>query len=113
MTCPYCNRDFPLTWSRYAPSPFGRHTCPHCGKRSALKATLAYIAVLVIETVVVYGVALVIRAVAFPDRWRERPSLLWFLEVSALAFLVTFPIDRFYDARFRKLQRSRRDTHAH
>ena len=48
----------------------------------------------------------------FRSHARERPSLLWFAAVIALGNLVLLPLDRFYDARFRKLRKLHRDTHA-
>src|SRR5215831_13757438 len=112
MTCPHCSQDFPLTWSRYARSLFGKHTCPHCGERSTFRATLPYIALLLLAWGMIFAVATAIRLAAFPTYAHERPSLLWFAAVIALGNLVLLPFDRFYDARFRKLRKLRCDTHA-
>jgi hypothetical protein len=112
MTCPHCSQNFPLTWSRYARSLFGRHTCPYCGKRSTFRGTFPYIALLFLAWGMFFAVAIAIRSAAFPGHARERPSLLWFAAVIALGNLVILPLDRFYDARFRKLRKLRRDTHA-
>ncbi len=101
MTCPHCSQTFPLTWSRYARSLFGRHTCPHCGKRSTFRATATYLAFVAVAWLIVYGV-----------HAYERPSLLWFAAVFLVGNLAVLPFDRFYDERFRKLRKLRRAAHA-
>jgi hypothetical protein len=110
MTCPHCSQNFPLTWSRYARSPFGKHTCPHCGKRSTFRVTAAYLFVLAVAWLIVYGVAIGFRADVFHAY--DRPSLLWFAAVFLAGCLAVVPLDRFYDERFRKLRKLRHDTHA-
>ncbi len=110
MTCPHCSQTFPLTWSRYARSLFGRHTCPHCGKRSTFRATATYLAFVAVAWLIVYGVAIGFRAAVFHAY--ERPSLLWFAAVFLVGNLAVLPFDRFYDERFRKLRKLRRAAHA-
>ncbi len=48
MRCPFCDRSFPLTWARYLGAPAGRHACPACGRRSRLRHSLSYWALLVL-----------------------------------------------------------------
>jgi hypothetical protein len=111
MTCPHCSQTFPLTRSRYGRSPFGKHTYPHCGKRSTFKVTAAYLIVLAVAWLLVYGVAIGFRAAIFHAY--ERPSLLWFAAaVFLVGCLVVLLLDKFYDQHFRKLRKLRRDTHA-
>jgi ssDNA-binding Zn-finger/Zn-ribbon topoisomerase 1 len=76
MTCPDCSQSFPLTWSRYARSLFGSHTCPHCRERSAFRASATYLAFVIIAWFVVYGVAIGFREAVFHTS--ERATLLWF-----------------------------------
>jgi len=112
MTCPHCSQNFQLIWSRYARSFLGRHTCPHCGKQSTFRATLPYIALLLVAWGIVFAAAIAIRSAAFPAHAHARPTPLWFAAVFALGSLVLLPLDKFYDARFRKLRKLRCDTHA-
>ena len=110
MSCPHCSRNFQLTWSRYARSFLGRHTFLHCGKQSTFRATLPYIALLLVAWGIVFAAAIAIRSAAFPAHPHARPTPLWFAAVFALGSLVLLPLDKFYDARFRKLRKLRCDT---
>jgi hypothetical protein len=110
MTCPHCSQSFPLTWSRYARSPFGRHTCPRCGRRSTFRATATYLAFVAVTWLIVYGIAIGFRAAIFHSY--ERPSLLWFAAVFLVGSLAVLPLDRLYDERFRKLKKLGHGTYA-
>jgi hypothetical protein len=67
---------------------------------------------LLLAWAVIFAVAIAIRSAAFPTRAHERPTLLWFAAVIGLGCLVVLPLDRFYDAKFRKLRKLGHDTNA-
>ena len=106
MTCPHCHHQFPLTWSRYFRSPGGAHTCPQCGKRSQLKLTLSYLLVTFIAWLVFAAAAVAILIFFLHKPWREVLTWRRAVAVLILGCVVMLPVDKFYDERFRRLEKT-------
>ena len=104
MICPYCNHSFPLTWSRYARSPRGRHTCPSCHKLSKFKLTLSYCLLAAGSWVVLFALIFVVTALLLP-RGARVLGLYYFLGLYLIGLVFLIPLDRFYDEKFRKLEK--------
>ncbi len=105
MTCPYCNHSFPLTWRRYFSSPFGRHVCPQCGRKSKFRLTVSYVAVISVAWIVFYGLALALTVLVFPKTWREILGIPYFAVIFLIGCMVVLPFDKLLDGKFRRLEK--------
>ena len=104
MTCPHCHHSFPLTWGRYARSPLGRHTCPSCHKLSKFKLTLAYCLLVVVSWVALFALIFGLTALLLP-RGAQVLGLYYFLGLYLIGLVFLIPLNRFYDEKFRKLEK--------
>ena len=100
MNCPYCNHDFPLTWSRYARASVGKYVCPSCGKPAKLKVTLPYLVAIFSMFVAVLLMAIVATEIVLPPEWRSSKYLAGHLIVVGIVSLaIVIPFDRYCDER--------------
>ena len=112
MICPHCSCSFPLSWSRYRKSPWGKHSCPGCGRTSRLRASVLFYAIYVPVGIVFQLLGVILGALAFayvvPGTIDERVTAYfeegWWFAVLVASVVLFFPVDRFLDERFRKLQ---------
>src|SRR5262249_37068162 len=105
MTCPHCGHAFPLTWARYLRSPLGTHVCPDCGTISRLNWPFSYFAFVIVSWIFFVNFAfLVISTLVAPDR-RQAMGAFYFVTVYIIGCIVMIPLDRWYDERFRKLEK--------
>ena len=108
MICPCCNNSFPLTWRRYASSPFGKHTCPSCQSVSKFKFLILYFTLMIFAWIVYL---VVIESVM--TRSALRQSLLkllggyYYLLLFIIGLGLIFPLDKLHDERFKKLVKLR------
>ncbi|SRR5258706_8874947 len=110
MTCPHCNHSFPLTWRRYAKSPLGKHTCPACGRVSRFRWTVSYVTFVLIAWIVFLAVAFVVTLLIFPKTWQRMVGIPYYVSLYFVGCIVIIPLDRFFDERFRKLERPKDET---
>jgi hypothetical protein len=99
MECPWCGHRFPMTWRRYFLSPLGKHSCPACGKQSRFRRTVG---VLLRQSLMVsIGGAPCGLFFCLRFDWDHSWLVGWFLG----SLLVGLPLDKFYDGRFRRLEK--------
>jgi hypothetical protein len=111
MNCPHCKAHITLTWRRYLKEPFGRHTCPECGRRSKLstgwKYWLLYLPTLWLAPFFIIFVALFVDAVMFPRQVESHIAALFAGPWLLITYLVLATggvfIDRWADERMRRL----------
>jgi hypothetical protein len=105
MTCPYCHHVFPLTWGRYFRSPLGTHACPACGTTSRLNWPLRYFAFVVLAWLVFVSFAFLLAGRLFSPEKREAMGVYYFILIYVIGCALIMPLDRWYDERFRKLEK--------
>jgi hypothetical protein len=107
MVCPHCHRSFPLSWGRYIRSPLGKHMCPECGESSRLSWTLSYFAFLIVAWVSFVTVAFLVTRWLWPHFEQTGEQAPFYVAVYLTGCVLIVPLDRWYDERFRKLEKPR------
>ncbi len=107
MICPHCKRSFPLTWGRYLRSPLGKHQCPDCGEVSRLNWPKAYFAFAILAWVCFVTLAFFLTQSFTLTEARRPVGVRYYLAIYLIGCAVLVPLDRWYDERFRKLERLR------
>lgn len=98
MKCPNCNNTFPLTWSRYFKSPFGKHICPSCHKESVLKfSKMHFLFKAIIIVLLLFFLYLVLLIITSGNIYSFIPALV-------MSLILALPIDKFHDEKFKKLE---------
>ena len=111
MTCPHCSHSFPLTWRRYARSPFGKHICPACGRASRFKLKLSYLTFVLVAWVVFLALAFLVTVLVFPKTWqRTVAGIPYFVLLYFVGCIVIIPLDKCFDERFRKLEKPKKES---
>jgi membrane protein YdbS with pleckstrin-like domain len=110
MTCPHCNHSFPLTWRRYASSPTGKHICPSCNRVSKFKWTVAYITLVTVAWIAFVAIVFVVTVFVLPQTWHRMVGPEYFVILYLAGCVVLIPLDRYFDERFRKLEKSKDET---
>ena len=105
MICPYCNHSFPLTWARYFRSPLGKHDCPECGAVSRLNWPPSYFAFAILVWVAYVTASLFLTQSFTPTERRHPLGAPYFLAIYLIGCVIIVPLDRWYDERFRKLEK--------
>jgi hypothetical protein len=105
MKCPHCNHSFPLTWRRYAKSPLGKHICPACASASRFRLSASYLALLGVAWLVYFALAFAVMALIFPNTSQRLFDIPHFVILYFVGCIILIPFDRFFDERFRKLEK--------
>ena len=102
MTCPKCNQDFTLTWSRYASAPLGRLRCPHCATELIGKHRWFYWPLMILGCT---SLALPLGMLGAHISGHHGALIGWSIGGLSLGL----PVDRYLEARF-SLLRARNGT---
>lgn len=98
MKCPHCKTEFPLTWTRYAKAPTGKHICPSCHGTAKLRITPSYFLCLLFPLGIVTCGLTVALLIISGGQWDT------VLYLAGMMLAVGFPLDKWYTEHFRKLE---------
>src|SRR5262249_32449164 len=98
MNCPYCNHEFPMTWKRYFYAPMGRHVCPECQRKSRFAVTPGA----ALRTAMMVGIGAIPLALICMIFVGPRAALVG---AGVGGLLTGIPLDKFYEGKYRKLEK--------
>lgn len=110
MKCPYCDNEFPLTWTRYFRGPFGKHICPNCQKKGTMSMSIKYYLCLGVFWVTYYFLAISLVKILFKDGIELIRNPFGFGCVIALGCLLVLPFDRKFMKDYRNLEKYQDDS---
>jgi len=104
LKCPYCAKEFHLTWKRYFRAPFSIHRCPQCKRLSRLSFEPAVLIRMVLVILISGGLGLLAAI------WLFGPGpLIALIGFIAAALAVSLPVDKYHDSYYRELKKFGRD----
>jgi drug/metabolite transporter superfamily protein YnfA len=96
MKCPHCHHTFALTWKEYFCEIWGHHNCVACKRRFKLSFSWWYLAIAVLITLIIAGLATFLVV-----RWTHS-RMIATVGGLVIVLVVLLPLDRWLDDHWRK-----------
>lgn len=99
LVCPHCQTAFPITWRRYWSAPLGNYRCPECKKISHAKGNSFWVYPIIFGAMLLGGMAAAALSSYFSNN-----GLIAALSFAAGVLFIGFPLDKWFDGHFRRLE---------